>query len=242
MSPRSILKRAPVSVSPPATAHAVHFPPSPSLCRTFAAYPPTMYDRTPIVVSKNNCALPERGCPGRTYVLEEQRLAQEQSDRAKGSSSRSYHPRAFAHSERAYPADLPQLVPDMSSESDESDGFTPSPQMPTGAYSYGAHGLPTKYQSYDYTPCDSNSNNGIAALAFLPYPPSPPANYHTTDDAQATKSRKKRSESRRRHDGAADLDRIRSNSPKPASSRRREYLLSSYSGFAGRDDGCLGGF
>ncbi|KAF5326528.1 hypothetical protein D9611_000983 [Ephemerocybe angulata] len=239
MSPRSILKRS--TPSQGSQTHAVHFPPSPSLCRTFAAHPPTIYDRTPIVVSKNSCALPERGCPGRTYVLEEhsQRTA----------AFRSYHPRPINTSTSSYRpvdsehrslADLPQLVPDLSSESDESDGFVPSPQMPPHLYSYGAHGLPAKYDSgnssyFDYPP--SNAKDGINALAFLPYPPSPPANYNcSSDESQASKPRKKRSESRRRHDGASEPDRI------PTSSRRREYLASQYSGFGARDDGCLGGF
>jgi hypothetical protein len=219
-----------------------------ALCRPFAAHPPAIYDRTPIVVSKNSCALPERG--GRTYVLEEQLNAESASrSRQHGASSRSYHPRALNNpathyrsvdSEHRSLADLPQLVPDLSSESDESDGFTSSPHIPQHHYSYGAHGLPTKYESstYDYSP--SSSKDGINALAFLPYPPSPPSNYScsTDESAQASKPRKKRSESRRRHDGATDPDRIPS-----TTSRRREYLASmQHSGFGATDDGCLGGF
>jgi len=48
----------------------VHFPPSTSLTSTYTAHSSSVYDRTPIKVSPNACALPERGCPGRTYVLD----------------------------------------------------------------------------------------------------------------------------------------------------------------------------
>ena len=225
-TPRSILKRPSASSTPSpqgSPTHAVHFPPSPALCRTFAAYSPALYDRTPIVVSKNSCALPERG--GRTYVLDE-RIPSENHK-----TSRSYHPRALGSATRTPSlADLPQLVPDMSSESDESDGYTPSPQMTEPLYSYGAHGLPTKYQQCDYAPCDSQMDN---ALSFLPYPPSPRAAVDETP-----KPRKKRSD-RKHHSGAEDLDRIPST--KAPSSRRQAYLMAQAAA-ASLDDGCLGGF
>ncbi|TFK24868.1 hypothetical protein FA15DRAFT_386662 [Coprinopsis marcescibilis] len=258
---RSCLKRS----SQRPAQHAVHFPPSQALCNTFATHSPTVYDRSPIVVSQNTCALPERN--GRTYVLDEQAALQAAASRAPPpSSSRSYHPRAMTDDRRAGFAPLPQLIPDISSsESDESDGFLPSPSIPFGLpashyYSYGSHGLPTKYEwdSADYSASDLSGD--INALSFLPYPPSPNAH----DD----KSRRRRS---RQHDSSLDLDRIRSanNSndssssleehrfvpppPKKRScSRRKEYLnklsstgtgglCASFSNM-GLDDGCLGGF
>ncbi|KLO20431.1 hypothetical protein SCHPADRAFT_6061 [Schizopora paradoxa] len=48
----------------------VHFPPSTSLTSTYTAHSASVYDRSPIQVSPNACALPERGCPGRTYMLD----------------------------------------------------------------------------------------------------------------------------------------------------------------------------
>jgi len=45
----------------------VHFPPTPTLTSTYVVDPPRLYDRTPIVVAENECRLPQRGCPGRTY-------------------------------------------------------------------------------------------------------------------------------------------------------------------------------
>ncbi|PSS37231.1 hypothetical protein PHLCEN_2v920 [Hermanssonia centrifuga] len=90
--PRSILKHPPpLSVTPPSPRPPivrtestqllsidpsvfrplVHFPSASSLSRTFFAHSAATYDRTPIVVPPNNCSLPERGCPGRTYHLED---------------------------------------------------------------------------------------------------------------------------------------------------------------------------
>ncbi|KAI0299830.1 hypothetical protein BC826DRAFT_993600, partial [Russula brevipes] len=44
----------------------VHFPPTPGLCQTHLTHSSAIYDRHPIVVSPNACALPERN--ERTYV------------------------------------------------------------------------------------------------------------------------------------------------------------------------------
>ncbi|KAF8903050.1 hypothetical protein CPB85DRAFT_1438499 [Mucidula mucida] len=85
--PRPILKRTP---SQQPHHSSVHFPSSPLLTRTFDA---PSYDRTPIVVAPNSCALPERG--GRCYNL----------------SDTKYPPRAV---------DCPELIPDESDESDDS--------------------------------------------------------------------------------------------------------------------------
>ncbi|KAJ7889961.1 hypothetical protein B0H14DRAFT_2691408 [Mycena olivaceomarginata] len=123
---------------------SVHFPPSPSLTRTFSAHSATQYDRTPIQVAPNACALPARGCPGRTYY---------DSSAASNGRGGSLHPRALAayeaqkqqledegdddddeEAERTPHAHKspPPLVPDLSSESDESDGFASPPPEPAG--------------------------------------------------------------------------------------------------------------
>ena len=44
----------------------VHFPPTPTLTSTEITHSPFIYDRAPIVVTPNTCALPERG--GRKFV------------------------------------------------------------------------------------------------------------------------------------------------------------------------------
>lgn len=69
-TPRPILKRNTSSLDRERKQTAVHFPPSPIISKTFMAHSPSTYDRSPIVVVPNSCALPERGCPGRTYTLE----------------------------------------------------------------------------------------------------------------------------------------------------------------------------
>lgn len=83
--PRPILKRAsvsgptvPTTVLPAPEAGAfnsrsgsgngVHFPPHAILASTHIAYSADAYDRSPIAVMPNECALPARGCPGRTYL------------------------------------------------------------------------------------------------------------------------------------------------------------------------------
>ncbi|CAE6469510.1 unnamed protein product [Rhizoctonia solani] len=46
----------------------VHFPTAKrDLVKTRVTHSPASYDRSPIVVLPNSCALPARGCPGRTY-------------------------------------------------------------------------------------------------------------------------------------------------------------------------------
>ena len=148
--PRPILKRPATAPnpSPPSLRpsnhdrdrnnYAVHFPPSPTLTRTFSVYSASCYDRSPIVVGPNSCALPERGCPGRTYTLEESnRKCITTSSKLSVSKGRHLHPRSIggatgldlfagdeAHDDQHL---LPPLVLDLSSsESDESDGlFSP---------------------------------------------------------------------------------------------------------------------
>jgi hypothetical protein len=129
--------------------NTVHFPPSPILSRTFSAHSSSAYDRSPIVVLPNICALPARGCPGRTYIpgctapssshISSNLHAQEVALKAGG---KHMHPRRAlglalvpeSTSEQATSTSTipPPLVPDLSSESDESDGFA-SPPSELGA-------------------------------------------------------------------------------------------------------------
>lgn len=129
--------------------NTVHFPPSPTLTRTFLAYSPSAYDRSPIVVPPNACALPARGCPGRTYIpgctpssaLSPSPRLRTSKDALKA-GGRHIHPRrvvGFAlvpgptSDTLASTSDVPHLVPDLSSESDESDGVaTPPSQCDVG--------------------------------------------------------------------------------------------------------------
>ena len=282
MSPKPILKRA-VTAPPqktdssylsqgyPNRAHGVHFPPSPAT-RTYSAYSAAAYDRSPIIVAPNNCALPERG--GRTYTLDES-----QPPRRGISFARDFHPRAlaFASSRSA----LPQLIPDVSSESDESDGWSsvppPSTNSPT---TFGIHGLagpPAKCNSDVYGDVDMNGlTNCVDALAFLPYPPSPPSQKYQhpeSIDPFPQSYRRRRGEREAKHERSSDPDRIASKgsdtqhchlafaslsitsspsfptiTPTKRSTKKklskcpRPSYTPMSTGFGNLDDGCLGGF
>jgi hypothetical protein len=280
MSPRPILKRTPSSFdrAPKSSNdhphHAVHFPPtSCPTTHTYQVYSSTAYDRSPIVVSPNTCALPARGCPGRTYNLEEH---EPQTLRRYQFGSHEAHPRAFAlqradagrQSTPSYHIP-PPLIPDLSSESDESDGFSSSSftETPIPYASYAPpdmHGLVIpkdkylSYQQYESNPHD-NENYSPSALSFLPYPPSPPSracydyNPASDSDVDLGKPRRRRE---RRHDSSRSPDRIpsgvdeRSQSPStPTKSRSksrisafRKSLCTTPSTFRVEDDSCLGGF
>jgi len=280
MSPRPILKRSEAAYqqstpTPPrypvlhsnSPSHGVHFPPSPILTRTFSAYSPSAYDRSPIVVSPNACALPERGCPGRTYTLDDPASQTSQTAwRSKVNNGRHLHPRAVAayrdpspHFDdeaeeedegqrtptHTFPA-LPSLIPDLSSESDESDCFT-SPQPERALYSNSANPMivtsrpPIPFASHrniSYSNDDPQAyfSGTPNALSFLPHPPSP------SDEGQKARRRKQRSR-----------DQSRSRDERPAISDPRRGTNGSYKSLSlcraltncsleGPDDGCLGGF
>lgn len=231
MSPRPILKSTrPDPIRPPVYSqpfrqpahheqqpHTVHFPPSPALTRTHLVHSASTYDRSPIVVSPNDCALPERGCPGRTYFDE-----LPSSRKQGGVPTKGYHPRAFSSKSpncfgSSYDS-VPQLVPDFSSESEESDGVSSFPTQ--SSITFGPHGLPTPSSSpyravsnslgismhtHGYVACDQD-----AALAFLPYSPASPAplSYHYEDKEYSLHNEKPRRRRDRKHEGTVDPDRI----------------------------------
>jgi len=209
MSPKPILKRSasePVHKADPYhtqgypnRAHGVHFPPSPATC-TYSAYSASAYDRSPIVVSPNNCALPERG--GRTYTLDE-------SQPRRGITfARDFHPRALAFA--SCRSDLPQLIPDLSSESDESDDWS-APQPPSTS-SFGIHGLAGPTSKLNSDDIEMNGyTNCVDALAFLPYPPSSPSQkyqYTESIDPFPPSYHRRRGERETKRESSRDPDRI----------------------------------
>lgn len=139
-----------LDIDPSVLQSLVRFPPTNGLCRTFDADSPSIYDRSPIVVTPNKCKLPERGCPGRTYMPGDDATRSPSAPGSKTHESldaagRHPHPRAVR---LRLPRDdvddelvprmaglgghghaMPTLVPDFSSssESDESDGFSSPP-------------------------------------------------------------------------------------------------------------------
>ncbi|KAH8119811.1 hypothetical protein DFH11DRAFT_9059 [Phellopilus nigrolimitatus] len=243
MSPRSILKHSSASfmhpnapsldtaLPYPPPSPQVHFPPTPSLAQTYPTHSVSAYDRAPIVVAPNDCALPERGCPGRTY-------AANRNPRSGDSSGKHPHPRATEesatgrippHASGSSPVVIsnrgpPPLVPDVSSsESDESDGIV-SPPPEYSSAGAAAAGKPYPYACAHAVSIASPSQEQLdKALAFLPYAPTSPP----SKDAQ------KRDKERKRRTGGASRD---------SKTLRFKSEDASRSFAASSLDGCLGGF
>lgn len=149
----------------------VHFPPSDALTQTYLTHSTTAYDRAPIVVVPNECAMPARGCPGRTYDGCHPSSSMDARYRnANGQLCRS--PDRAGSSSKRIPllstSRPPALVPDVSSsESDESDGLiSPPPER---------HLTHATHASHDRTRASIRSSGGDLekALSFLPHAPSP---------------------------------------------------------------------
>ncbi|KAI0066543.1 hypothetical protein BV25DRAFT_1820532 [Artomyces pyxidatus] len=152
----------PVSPSPfpfaTCSTQRVHFPPSPALTSTHLTHSAHMYDRAPIVVAPNVCALPQRN--ERTYMpaSEKPRKRKPQPAQAPGAFFSPYEG-------RCPDAPLPPLIPDLSSESDESDSHSPATQHllpPLSLHIASNAHVPIPYGMDDKS-----------TLAFLPHPPSP---------------------------------------------------------------------
>lgn len=276
MSPRPILKQR--SNTPSGPPHAVHFPPSSSLTtHTFSVYSSSAYDRSPIVVSPNSCALPERGCPGRTYTLDDPATSIPSATPKRGHpyGGRDLHPRAIAfnasrqqrqvdsdsdgdRTPTATTSSLPPLIPDLSSESEESDGFT-SPPLGSSYTPNHIHGLAIPQDRYAYSTYDLNMYGSPSALSFLPHPPASPSYspypYTPVDDDMQTQKPRRRRE--RKHEPSRTPDRIPSGSgdalestTTPTKSKKSRMCGFSKtlaarhaaSSFHIEDDGCLGGF
>jgi len=238
-SPRPILKRSAVAYpidtsaatlasgprhpsprSGSASTLSVHFPPSSGLTKTFNTHSAAVYDRSPIVVSRNACALPERGCPGRTYgdAEEEQRgrTRRVKDDRR----TRNTHTRIDdGCTSSSPPGVLPPLIPDQSEsdDSDSSSGSDHSSFMST-AHSSPPVSIPTKSPTYDIY---SNPPN----LSFLPHP------HHEHRERERPRGR---SRTRTQSDALAE--------EQDHASRHRNYKVFSHDNMFGSDQGCLAGF
>jgi hypothetical protein len=205
----------PFALSSSVLGPRVRFPPAPGLCQTHLTHSSSIYDRAPIVVLPNDCALPARN--ERTYDPSGECPKKRRSAQATAYGA-ALHPLAFAESAKAQaaagtvpaasvsPADavgrVPPLVADLSSsESDESDvSSTPL--------------IPNRYPSTGHPPISIVDGNGDAtstALSFLP---------HANDREKPRKERGSRS---RPHSGS------------PRSVRKSEFAVPEL-------DGCLGGF
>lgn len=146
----------PLTSSPP-SPH-VHFPPTPAIVSsTYITHSPSIYDRAPIEVIPNSCALPDRG----DRVLDNSLpiTTKTQRDRKGG----YFHPSAYEVCEPEYDnvpsaMSVPQLIRDCSSSSESDE--------PAEGYGYGS-----PYPSP--TPVEMNPISPIA-MSFLPHPGHPP--------------------------------------------------------------------
>jgi len=244
--PRSILKRSSdcdipgdYAVFPyPPPPPTVHFPPSPSLSKTYPTYSVNAYDRAPIVVAPNVCAMPERGCPGRTYdesagvakssrkckvggvsatiTTTSQLSSAGQAESSAAAAARMYGPIQF--SVPGPSSRPPPLVQDLSSESDESDGAISPPEY--GNPVVGGITSVMSYHPYPYVSSPPSQEQLDKALSFLPHAPPP-------------KQERDKHSKRRCPNGG----KLRSISPTRYKSEdgTRSFAASSL-------DGCLGGF
>ncbi|CDO73396.1 hypothetical protein BN946_scf185013.g30 [Trametes cinnabarina] len=235
MSPRPhpILKRdmspfrtptLPFSNCGPLFSPHVHFPPTPRIAATYPADSPTTYDRAPITVSPNICALPRRG--ERTIYTPSADLEGERRGRSRhrargcGGSGENikgsyFHPRAYEACKPeplnvpTAPFDLPSTPPldqDLS-PSDESDETVTTPPDLNSSESI-PHSIPLHFEGVSSTRCP-------AAVDKADFGSPPPV-------ARSAPRRKARRPNLRRTE------------------KQLEYRSSSFS--PDLDEGCLGGF
>ncbi|KAG6330048.1 hypothetical protein ID866_9040, partial [Astraeus odoratus] len=155
-TPESLLEPFPFAACPSLLYnHHVHFPPTPTLTSTFITHSASTYDRTPVVVLPNVCALPGRherelfidnNPPGTEHKPSSAAPASRSRARTQSSKESYFHPRAYeacAPEQPRPPASWssghstpphsppPLLIPvpphDFSSDSDSSDSQVSTP-------------------------------------------------------------------------------------------------------------------
>jgi len=155
----------------------VHFPPSPTLTSTHVVDDSYIYDRTPIVVAENDCALPQRGCPGRTYIRVERPLTHKPV-----AAGNHVHPSAKRFSDcNSTPPPPSALFPPLCNDetsSEESDGALPTPPEYHLSLPEGPSLLCQPLCKPDHhdarCPGQQPSSHLSNPNDFLPHSPSPP--------------------------------------------------------------------
>ncbi|KAI5116360.1 hypothetical protein M0805_002396 [Coniferiporia weirii] len=195
MRPRPILKRvvavssessaSPLSPSPldGSIKAAVHFPPHPALACTYTAHSADAYDRSPIAVAPNECALPARGCPGRTYRLDGGGDVVMDDDEDDGYTE-STPGRAWKKSDHAHPRvrvlgfDTTRRYSSSSSSSGSDSSRTASPAQAL-LFDRAPPLVP------DLSSSDTSEDSDQGTLAFAPFLngtfASAPMSYHSTE-------------------------------------------------------------
>jgi hypothetical protein len=157
---------APLPFSGGSSFHGTHvrFPPTPKLATRRITYPSGAYDRTPIEVAKNACALPRRNARCKFQEPEPVPEPEPQTPRRRRGSPLAETGAAASSSAGAGPsAPLPALSWSSSSSSSESDDSDPGARTPPQAI--GCPGTDALGLAF----AGMALSNG--ALAFLPHAP-----------------------------------------------------------------------
>jgi len=178
-SPRPILKQASSTLSSSMRSTRVHFPPSPRLSTFQFTHSPQLYDRSPLVVQPNACALPARG--ERVYLAEDHESTTQDDIIRDSIPLRDGHFPLYPHSVDYSSSSSTQT------ESDESDGSLSTPPDPTNL---SATPLIATHPPDILGPSLSRRCSDSHVLAFLPHPPSPPKPKRPKRDLKSTYSDK----------------------------------------------------
>lgn len=166
--PRPILKSLPEFTPLPFSTYPldsphVHFPPTPNLTSTTFTHAAGVYDRAPITVSENVCALPERG--GRCYMLQSQGIPPSGGVEGRYDDSRRrrdsnefkgnyFHPRAFK-------------VCEVERDNNHPDRYESSPPIPD---LLSTHSSTSSDSSSPSTPSDFKSDSSYGSLTTSSIP------------------------------------------------------------------------
>jgi len=166
-SPRPILKQASSTFGSSMRSARVHFPPSPRLSTFQFTHSPQLYDRSPLVVQPNACALPGRG--ERVYLAEDYDNTAQDDIICDSIPLRDGHsPPEYLREAPTYPPSLDCSSSSAHPESDESDGPLSTPPDPTNL---SATPLIVTHPPDILGPSLSRRRSDSDVLAFLPHPP-----------------------------------------------------------------------
>ena len=169
-SPRPILKRVSSPFNSSMRSARVHFPPSPCLSTFQFTHSPQLYDRSPLIVQPNACALPGRG--ERVYLAEDHDSATQDDIIRDSIPLRDGHPPPERPCEAStYPHSVDYSSSSTQPESDESDGSLSTPPDPSNL---SAAPLIMTHPPDLLGPSLSRRRSDSDVIAFLPHPPSPP--------------------------------------------------------------------
>jgi hypothetical protein len=166
---RPILKQTSSTLGSPTRSARVHFPPSPRLSTFQFTHSPQLYDRSPLVVQPNVCALPGRG--ERVYVVEDyDSPTQDDIIRDSIPLREGYLPPERPRDTSTCPHPLSYSPSSGHPESDESDD---PPSTPPDPENQSATLLIVTHPMDVLGPSLSRRHSDTDVLGFLPHPPAP---------------------------------------------------------------------